>query len=115
MAGGPMKEIVGAGLHILFDVFPFWGDPGSCSPGAYAMILSTFDMKQWENDQKNKMAKNHFSGAIQIPPLKPPLDTLGTIFDPGKVIFGHFIEFGHFAFEIPIGAKKNLGRAFQLS
>ena len=27
----------------------------------------------------------------------------------------HFIEFGHFAIEIPIQAEKFLGRAFQLS
>ena len=35
--------------------------------------------------------------------------------DPGKVIFGHFIDFGHFPIEIPIEAKKNLWGAFQLS
>ena len=30
-------------------------------------------------------------------PLKTPhLDTLGAILDPGKAIFGHFIDFGHF-------------------
>ena len=40
---------------------------------------------------------------------------LDTILDPGKVIFGHFIEFGHFAIEIPIEAEIFLGRAFQLS
>ena len=43
---------------------------------------------------------------MQIPPLKPHLDTLGTILDPGKVIFGHFIDFGHFPIEIPIEAEK---------
>ena len=32
----------------------------------------------------------------------PHLATLGTILDPGKVIFGHFIDFGHFPIEIPI-------------
>ena len=26
--------------------------------------------------------------------------------DPGIAIFGHFIDFGHFLIEIPIGAKK---------
>ena len=26
--------------------------------------------------------------------------------DPGKVIFGHFIYFGHFPIEIPIEAEK---------
>ena len=34
------------------------------------------------------------------------LATLGTILDPGKVIFGHFIDFGHFPIEIPIEAEK---------
>ena len=38
-------------------------------------------------------------------------NTLGTILDPGKVIFGHLIDFGHF----PIEAENFLGRAFQLS
>ena len=33
-------------------------------------------------------------------------NTLGTILDPGKVIFGHFIHFGHFPIEIPIEAEK---------
>ena len=42
-------------------------------------------------------------------------NTLGTILDPGKVIFGHLIDFGHFPIEIPIEAEKFLGRAFQLS
>ena len=30
------------------------------------------------------------------------LDTLRAILDPGKAIFGHFIDFGHFPIEIPI-------------
>ena len=38
-------------------------------------------------------------------------NTLGTILDPRKVIFGHLIDFGHF----PIEAEIFLGRAFQLS
>ena len=42
--------------------------------------------------------------------LDPHLDTLGTILDPGKVIFGHFIDFGHFPIEIPIEAKKFYGQ-----
>ena len=29
------------------------------------------------------------------------------ILDPGKVIFGHFIYFGHFPIEIPIEAEKS--------
>ena len=29
-------------------------------------------------------------------------DTLGSILDPGKVIFGHFIYFGNFSIEIPM-------------
>ena len=37
----------------------------------------------------------------------PHLDTLGTILDPGKVIFDHFIYFGHFPIEIPIEAEKS--------
>ena len=45
-----------------------------------------------------------------IPPLKHQLDTLGTILDPGKVIFGHFFYFGHFPIEIPIEAKKIYGQ-----
>ena len=39
------------------------------------------------------------------PPKTPHLETLGTIFDPRKVIFGHFIHFGHFSIEIPIEAE----------
>ena len=29
------------------------------------------------------------------------------------MIFGHFIDFGHFPIEIPIEVEKMLGRAFQ--
>ena len=42
------------------------------------------------------------------PPKTPHLDTLGTILDPRKVIFGHFIYFGHFPIEIPIEAEKSI-------
>ena len=38
----------------------------------------------------------------------PHLDTLGTILDPGKVIFGHLIFFGHFPIEISIEAENCL-------
>ena len=38
------------------------------------------------------------------------LNALGTILDPGKVIFGHFIDFGHFPIEIPIEAEKFSGQ-----
>ena len=31
---------------------------------------------------------------------------MGTILDPGKVIFGNFIYFGQFPIEIPIEAEK---------
>ena len=34
---------------------------------------------------------------------------MGTILDPGKVIFGHFIYFGHFPIENPIEAEKIFG------
>ena len=37
-------------------------------------------------------------------------DTLGSILDPGKVIFGHFIDFGNFSIEIPIEAEKFYGQ-----
>ena len=30
--------------------------------------------------------------------------------DPGKAIFGHFIDFDHFPIEIPIEAKKIYGK-----
>ena len=35
---------------------------------------------------------------------------MGTILDPGKVIFGDFIDFGHFPIEIPIEAEKFYGQ-----
>ena len=35
---------------------------------------------------------------------------MGTILDPGKVIFGHFIDFGHFPIEIPIEAENFYGQ-----
>ena len=38
-----------------------------------------------------------------LPPLKPPLET---ILETGKVIFGHFLGFGHF----PIEAEKFYGK-----
>ena len=46
--------------------------------------------------------KYHF----QYPPNRPKW----VILDPGKVIFGHFIDFGHFSIEIPIEAKKFYGK-----
>ena len=45
----------------------------------------------------------------------PHLDTLGTVLDPGKVIFGHFFYFGHFPIEIPIEAKKIYKHGKELS
>ena len=42
-------------------------------------------------------------------------DTLGTILDPGKVIFGHFFYFGHFPIEIPIEAEKIYQHGKELS
>ena len=43
-----------------------------------------------------------FSVPPKTPKVNPHLDTLGTTLDPGKVIFGHFIYFGHFPIEIPM-------------
>ena len=40
-----------------------------------------------------------------VPPKTPKMGVFG-ILDPGKVIFGHFIYFGHFPIEIPIEAEK---------
>ena len=38
-------------------------------------------------------------------PLKPHLDTLGTILDPRKVIFGHFIFWVIFPLKFPLKPK----------
>ena len=38
----------------------------------------------------------------KYPPKIPPT--------PGKAIFGHFIDFGHFPIEIPIEAEKFYGK-----
>ena len=43
-------------------------------------------------------------------PQNPQLDHLGTQIGLRKVIFGYFIEFGHFPIEIPIEVKKNYGQ-----
>ena len=58
---------------------------------------------------------SHFRGGICIEKLNPHLDTLGTILDPGKVIFGHFFYFGHFPIEIPIEAEKIYQHGKELS
>ena len=42
------------------------------------------------------------------PPQNPYFNTLGTILDPEKVIFGHFIFFCHFPIEIRIEAENFL-------
>ena len=39
---------------------------------------------------------------------------MGTILDPGKVIFGHFIDFGHFPIEIPIEAENFFGEGLPI-
>ena len=50
--------------------------------------------------------KNGTWGArIKIPPLKPLLRHFGTILDPGKVIFGHFIFLVIFPLKFPF--KQN--------
>jgi hypothetical protein len=41
-----------------------------------------------------------------MPPQNPQKDTLGTQIGPRKVIFGHFIDFGHFPIEIPTEVGK---------
>ena len=43
----------------------------------------------------------------QTSPQNPQKDTLGTQIGPRKVIFSHFIDFGHFPIEIPIVVEKN--------
>ena len=53
----------------------------------------------------NQNSKTTFN--TNTPPKTPHLDTLGTILDPRKVIFDHFIYFGHFPIEILIEAKKS--------
>ena len=50
-----------------------------------------------------------------LPPLKPPFRHIGDHFGPGKVIFGHFIYFGHFPIEIPIEAEKIYHHGKELS
>ena len=60
--------------------------------------------QKWHFECPNQNFKTTFQ--YKYPPLNPHLDTLGTILDPGKVIFGHFIYFGHFPIEIPIEAEK---------
>ena len=49
--------------------------------------------------------QDHFS--TQTSPQNPQKDTLETQIGPQKVIFGHFIDFGHFPIEIPIVVEKN--------
>ena len=44
----------------------------------------------------------------QTNPQNPQSGTIGTQIRPRKVIFGNFIDFGHFPIEIPIVVKKKL-------
>ena len=60
--------------------------------------------KKWHLGCPNQNSKTTFQ--YKYPPLNPHLDTLGTIEDPGKVIVGHFIYFGHLPIDIPIEAEK---------
>ena len=46
----------------------------------------------------------------QTSPQNPQKDTSGTQIGPRKVIFSHFIDFGHFPIEIPIVVEKNYGQ-----
>ena len=43
------------------------------------------------------------------------LECLGTQIGPRKVIFDHFIDFGHFPIKIPIEAKKIYQHGKELS
>ena len=65
--------------------------------------------------------KNGTWGALIkiLRPLLDYLDTLGTILDPGKVIFGHFIFLVIFPLKFPLKPKKfrtliSLGQNAQL-
>ena len=51
-----------------------------------------------QNSESTFIDQNH--------PQNPHLDHLGTQIGQRKVIFGHFIDFGHFLIEIPIVVKK---------
>ena len=55
-----------------------------------------------QNSETTFIDQNH--------PQNPQKDTLGTQIGPRKVIFGHFIDFGHFPIEIPIEAEKFYGQ-----
>ena len=67
----------------------------------------------WLGGTKNTNFQNSM-GALSNP-ISFAIRISKQFLDPGKVIFGHFIDFGHFPIEIPIEAEKFLGRAFQLS
>jgi len=49
---------------------------------------------------------------FSVPPKTPKMGHFGCfwLFDPGKVIFGHFIDFGHFPIGIPIEAENFYGQ-----
>ena len=51
-------------------------------------------------------ATNSRKQTPQTSPQNLQYDTLGTQIRPRKVIFGHFIDFGHFPIEIPNEVKK---------
>ena len=61
--------------------------------------------RKWHLGCPNQNSKTTFQH--KYPPKNPQLDTLEAILDSGKVIFGHFIDFGHFPIEIPIKAKNS--------
>ena len=57
-----------------------------------------------------QIKKNPENRPPQTSPQNPQVSTLGTQIRPRKVIFGNFIDFGHFSIEIPIEVQKNYGQ-----
>ena len=100
-----------SGLRILIRApeVPFSVPPKTPKMGHFGCFWLFWGYRKWHLGGPNQHLKTTFQYKY------PHLATLGTILDPGKVIFGHFIDFGHFPIEIPIEAEKFLGRAFQLS
>jgi len=67
-------------------------------------FLSFWGYKKWHFGCPNQNSETTFRDPNH--PQNPQLDHLGTQIGPRKVIFGYFIEFGHFPIEIPIEVNK---------
>ena len=89
-------------------LFPFFVPPKTPKMGNFGCFWLFWEYQKWHFGCPNQNSKTTFPYNPH-PPENLHLDTSGTILDPGKVIFGHFIFLVILPLKFPLKAKNFWG------